>query len=339
MCGIVGYIKFSGITTEDFEYFQTALERSKKRGTQATGIITQKGWGVKANVPSDQLPKRPEYPQVKEKAVGQQWMIGHVRHATRGSPDLNINNHPLKIRANTFVIHNGVVSSKNPAEVIDDPEKTDSYVIVNAINKEWVNGDLVETIKKAYDDFNGAAAIAVSSPTEIVIARKWNPLHIGEYNGGIIFASEPEFIKEATNIYEFTEFISKGWNTLGETKEAQITKVERVISPQYDWSKQDWRTNKQKDTNQRRLTEDAFDEVDGFYIGDPRDTNLSAYVKTKEELRYEAGKGWHNEPKRHTEAYYKGLEAKRESIINRTVGKTIKELKEHTWNWTPPKRK
>lgn len=67
-----------------------------------------------------------------------QWIVGHVRYATNGSPNQMVNNHPI-VHDKIIGVHNGVL--RNYREILaqtgrhDDTAEVDSEAIFAAVNK------------------------------------------------------------------------------------------------------------------------------------------------------------------------------------------------------------
>jgi glutamine phosphoribosylpyrophosphate amidotransferase len=137
------------------------------------------------------------------------WAVGHVRHATTGSPLQNVNNHPIS-HGNILGVHNGVV--RNYQDVLsvtgreDESAEVDSEAIFAAVNK-WGHAP-------------GLRKILGDMVAFYVDARKPHLLHVvrsaGRYvsigwtdRGNVIFSSEKQALLalESKGI-KFTSFSS-----------------------------------------------------------------------------------------------------------------------------------
>jgi hypothetical protein len=122
-------------------------------------------------------------------------VIGHVRYATHGSPDVNSNNHPI-IQSDIVGVHNGVIS--NDCELCEQypyDEDVDSAAIFSMLAtksaKKRLNTDM---IGKALPELEGSFAIMVADGRRrdsIFVARDAiNPLvYHKDLNAGIIWLS------------------------------------------------------------------------------------------------------------------------------------------------------
>lgn len=118
------------------------------------------------------------------------WFVGHVRYATNGSPDLNVNNHPLT-HGKVVGVHNGVlrdwkrIISTTGRE--DDTAEVDSEAIFAAVNK-W--GD-TNGLRRIEGDMVAVYA-RTNHPGILNIARTYGrPLvYATTEAGSLVFASE-----------------------------------------------------------------------------------------------------------------------------------------------------
>lgn len=234
MCGIVGVVNLAGLTKRDIEIFTHTLRESHQRGIDASGIALQDGSFVKLTESSDKLVKTNEYDDAMKRAVGQQWLIGHARAATRGSPQKNYNNHPIVVKdGKVLLVHNGMVGSDKFKE---DYSRTDTYVIAEAIRRAYDRGakTLYEAVKDAYSMFYGSAATITISKNEVVVAVRHNPVVSGVTpSGARIFASNADFFPP--NIHSVFNF--KNFRILGATKDGnmKIGEVKNIQSPFYSY--------------------------------------------------------------------------------------------------------
>jgi glutamine phosphoribosylpyrophosphate amidotransferase len=118
------------------------------------------------------------------------WVVGHVRFATHGKPERNVNNHPI-LHGNILGVHNGVL--RNHADILkitgrrDPSAVVDSEAIFSAVNK-WghtpglrkIIGDMVAI----YTDLRKPHLVHIAKTQGRSLAMGWT------MNGNLIFASE-----------------------------------------------------------------------------------------------------------------------------------------------------
>lgn len=123
-----------------------------------------------------------------------EWLVCHVRWFTHGSPENNLNNHPIP-HGRIVGVHNGVI--RNYAEVLavtgreDGRTEVDSEAIFAAINK-WGHR---KGLRKVAGDMVAVYANR-EAPEAINIARSYNrPLVLTRTPAGsLVFASEERVI-------------------------------------------------------------------------------------------------------------------------------------------------
>lgn len=120
MCGILGY---SGEPAEDqwgetYRLLESLFLASEPRGRHATGFVAKTQPYKRPTSGGIFLDKRPV---AASAFVGNlSWrslrrrrctaVIGHVRWATHGPPEVNANNHPHRGRRDLYLVHNGVLT-------------------------------------------------------------------------------------------------------------------------------------------------------------------------------------------------------------------------------------
>jgi glucosamine--fructose-6-phosphate aminotransferase (isomerizing) len=189
MCGIVGYVGTKTAPTIVFD----GLKKLEYRGYDSAGIASinsqleiRRAGGKLFNLAN----KLQESPLVGKIA------IGHTRWATHGPP-VERNAHPHVDEANNVaVVQNGIVEnfvqlrSQLQAEGHIFKSDTDTEVITHLIDKNLAKGHgLVEACRIAFQQLDGAHAIAVISPQEpdkIITAR------IGNAGGVIVGLGQDE---------------------------------------------------------------------------------------------------------------------------------------------------
>lgn len=219
MCGIVGIIRFSGITDEDISKFRQMLVRCESRGRDASGFFDQKLRCVKVPLrASEFVNETAEFTNVTENiferavkgSLGCKYIIGHCRQATRGRPDVLENNHPVFTKdQKIYLVHNGCVSC---AKYDKDKEATDTYIFINAIEEFRKEGkSLSEIVEESFkqiekDSTFNDSVIVVGDQKEVVFCKNdGRPLLWQLIDDSIVFGSE-------TTIINSKEDKSKGKN-------------------------------------------------------------------------------------------------------------------------------
>jgi len=181
MCGIVGYIGDRPVPQILFQ----GLRRLEYRGYDSAGIAIYDGERIallkrKGNL--DNLESHLDW-----FSQGGNTGIGHTRWATHGPPSME-NAHPhLDCGEEIAVAHNGII--ENFHELRENLEakghrfrsQTDSEVIAHLVEENY-DGDLLEAVRRALQEVEGAYALVLMSSREpgvLVGARKDSPLVLG----------------------------------------------------------------------------------------------------------------------------------------------------------------
>ena len=204
MCGIVGYIgnkQASDILVE-------GLSKLEYRGYDSAGIAILENNNINVKKYKGRLEVLKE--NLDNQPLKGNLGIGHTRWATHGEPS-DINSHPHSSNSgNIAVVHNGIIENyieikemlieKGYGFVSD----TDTEVIAHLIDM-YNEGNLVEAVKRAIEDLEGAYALGVinkENPDKLVAVRKDSPLIIGIGEGENFIASDiPAILKHTRNIY------------------------------------------------------------------------------------------------------------------------------------------
>lgn len=204
MCGIVGYIGFR----EAWPIVIKGLKRLEYRGYDSAGIALIGEAGLNIYKKAGKVVELENFAEGKDQSgsVG----IGHTRWATHGAPS-DRNSHPHTSNDGQLsIIHNGII--ENYATIKEELEKrghtfnsdTDTEVLVHLIEEIYKNenNDLLEAVRLALHEVNGAYAIVVmdkNNPDQLIAARKGSPMVIGVGEGEYFIASD------ATPIVEYTK--------------------------------------------------------------------------------------------------------------------------------------
>lgn len=209
MCGIVGAVAERNVTPILLE----GLRRLEYRGYDSAGIavINDQGHldrvrrvGKVANL-GESLESNP----IKG-FVG----IAHTRWATHGAPS-EPNAHPHICNNSVAVVHNGIIENhallreQQIANGYTFTSETDTETVVHQIELYKKTGaDLLQSVKKAVGDFEGAyglGVVSVDEPGRLVAARSGSPLVIGVGFGEYFIASDVAALLPVTQRFIFLE--------------------------------------------------------------------------------------------------------------------------------------
>jgi len=197
MCGIVGYIG----ERQAQPILLGCLSRLEYRGYDSCGIAVSKSDievykdAVRVKVLEEALPSLTG-------VVG----IGHTRWATHGEPS-QVNAHPhCDCTGRIAVVHNGIINNfqKLKQQLTSEGHNfisgTDTEVIPHLIEK-YYDGDLEKAVETALSEIEGSYAIIVvmAGESELVVARKDNPLIIGMGDRENFIASDVPAILDYTS--------------------------------------------------------------------------------------------------------------------------------------------
>ena len=210
MCGIVGYVGEKNAS----EIVLEGLKKLEYRGYDSAGIASVNGLLEVRRAPGKLVNLDVK---LQEKPLLGQLAIGHTRWATHGPP-VERNAHPhVDEQNNVAVVQNGIVENfiglraQLQAEGHTFQSDTDTEVITHLIDKYLAEGqDLICPCRMAFNQLEGAHAIAVVSPLEpdkIVAARLGNAggVIVGLGDEGNYLASDIPAILEHTQQVVFLE--------------------------------------------------------------------------------------------------------------------------------------
>lgn len=131
MCGIVGIVTHGTLDEDDLARFVKMLLDCSSLGRDATGMFNSDKYFIKAPMVSPRFLREETVQKFIEDSKGLKYLVGHCRAATRGSPTINENNHPIVDKDGRFLlVHNGMIE----CDKFDyNPKMTDTYIIANAI--------------------------------------------------------------------------------------------------------------------------------------------------------------------------------------------------------------
>ena len=209
MCGIVGAVAERNVTPILLE----GLRRLEYRGYDSAGIAVINGESCIDRV------RRVGKVENLAKSIGETPLTGftgiaHTRWATHGEPS-EPNAHPHICNDAVAVVHNGIIENhgvlreQQKANGYSFTSETDTEVVVHQIEQYKKAGeDLLQAVKKATDDFEGAYALGVVSvdePGRLITTRSGSPLVIGVGFGEYFIASDVAALLPVTQRFIFLE--------------------------------------------------------------------------------------------------------------------------------------
>lgn len=124
-------------------------------------------------------------------ARGATQLVGHVRYATHGEPENNLNNHPHAADGG-WLVHNGVVGNYREivrAQSLHTISECDSEVLGHLIERDE-SDDIVTRCWSAADQTTGPLAmLGLWREHGVVAVRRGNPLHVGTCQSGYWLAT------------------------------------------------------------------------------------------------------------------------------------------------------
>jgi glucosamine--fructose-6-phosphate aminotransferase (isomerizing) len=193
MCGIIGYVG----RKEAEPILVEGLRRLEYRGYDSAGLATVTGKQMHLRKRAGRIADLADY--LRERPAPGCHGISHTRWATHG-PATDINAHPhLSTGGEVAVVHNGVIENyvtlkrQLQADGVVFQSETDTEVIAQLI-ATYLDGDLIEAVRKALSQLKGTYGLAVISPRNpdlIVGARLGSPLVLGIGHGEYFLASDP----------------------------------------------------------------------------------------------------------------------------------------------------
>ncbi|MCW9046826.1 MAG: glutamine--fructose-6-phosphate transaminase (isomerizing) [Gammaproteobacteria bacterium] len=209
MCGIVGAVAERNVTPILLE----GLRRLEYRGYDSAGIAVINDAGYLDRI--RRVGKVENLSEsLKEHPLKGFLGIAHTRWATHGEPS-EPNAHPHICNNSVAVVHNGII--ENHGELREQQKAsgytftsgTDTEVVVHQIELYKKTGDdVLQAVKKATQDFEGAYAlgvISVDEPGRLITARSGSPLVIGIGFGEYFIASDVAALLPVTQRFIFLE--------------------------------------------------------------------------------------------------------------------------------------
>jgi predicted glutamine amidotransferase len=197
MCGICGIRRF-GEQPIQRDMIDLLILNNENRGLDATGVALQQADGsvqvYKDNItPYQFLSKNGLYDKfmrdnLKDDTVT---VLGHTRKATKGSPRVINNNHPM-FAGGVALVHNGHISNDDfmfKDWKLERKAETDSDILRAVLDKEGFTHKAINNLSR----LSGNAAFAAISPEhpgKLLLGRSGNPLELAATQDYLIFSSE-----------------------------------------------------------------------------------------------------------------------------------------------------
>ena len=207
MCGIIGYVG----SRECRPLLLQGLERLEYRGYDSAGIALLEDGGldyVRAVGPLGNLRERAAAVTASAATTG----LGHTRWATHGGVTEQ-NAHPLAgcEAAKLSIVLNGIVENYRELRASLEDEghtfssETDAETVTHLVERHY-DGDLVEAVRKAFNELEGHFAFVVihhDHPGLLVGARHQVPLVVGVGHGEMFLASNAAAFLSETRVVQF----------------------------------------------------------------------------------------------------------------------------------------
>ncbi len=209
MCGIVGAVAERNVVPILLE----GLRRLEYRGYDSAGVAVIADDGDlrrvramgKVNVLAEAM--------AAEKLHGSTG-IAHTRWATHGKPS-EANAHPHICNKRVAVVHNGIIENHDSLRARQQQQgytftsETDTEVVAHEIFQHLQeSGDLLQAVRRAVEELEGAYALAViqkDEPGRMIVARRGSPLVIGVGIGEHFIASDVTALLPVTNRFMFLQ--------------------------------------------------------------------------------------------------------------------------------------
>jgi asparagine synthetase B (glutamine-hydrolysing) len=203
LCGIAGIRRYGNKPIEEY-MIRLLLTGMEHRGNDATGIALQNKKGdvftLKHDSPAWSFVTSVDYEEWIDEHLNDdaEQVILHCRAATKGSPRLSKNNHPL-FDGCAAIVHNGKI--ENDDEVFNKLKlqraaDTDTDIVRAIIDKFGITDKAIVML----NEVRGSAAIAALSPAypgKMLLGRSGSPLTLGSTDDFLFFASEKNTIHRA----------------------------------------------------------------------------------------------------------------------------------------------
>ena len=209
MCGIVGAVAERNVTPILLE----GLRRLEYRGYDSAGVAVLDKENCISRV--RRVGKVKELADaLKETEVRGVLGVAHTRWATHGEPSEQ-NAHPHVCNQSVVIVHNGIIENHSQLRELQSQNgfnftsETDTEVAVHQIEHYLKQqGDLLEAVRLAVADFEGAYALGVISNNDnnrLIATRRGSPLVIGVGIGEYFIASDAAALLPVTRRFIYLE--------------------------------------------------------------------------------------------------------------------------------------
>ncbi len=209
MCGIVGAVAERNVTPILLE----GLRRLEYRGYDSAGIAVLDKNNCISRV--RRVGKVKELADALEQTdVRGVLGVAHTRWATHGEPSER-NAHPHVCNKSVVIVHNGIIENHSQLRELQSQQgfsftsQTDTEVAVHQVEHYLKQqGDLLEAVRLAVADFEGAYALGVMSNSEsdrLIATRRGSPLVIGVGIGEYFIASDAAALLPVTRRFIYLE--------------------------------------------------------------------------------------------------------------------------------------
>ena len=209
MCGIVGAGAERNVTPILLE----GLRRLEYRGYDSAGIAVLDADSCINRVRRVGKVKELEDALMETELRGTTG-VAHTRWATHGEPSEK-NAHPHICNDSVAIVHNGIIENHSVLRELQGKagfqftSQTDTEVAVHQIEIYLKQGgDLLQAVKQAVADFEGAYALGVISsaePGRLIATRRGSPLVIGVGIGEYFIASDAAALLPVTRSFIYLE--------------------------------------------------------------------------------------------------------------------------------------
>lgn len=222
MCSILGIGLFNNHKLRDDDtlmgIFSRLIKEGEVGGRRASGVSImrdKKAHVLRRPLGASQLVATEEYLKFMEDNIDTnntenalRSIVGHCRAPTQGSPQNNLNNHPI-VAGNIIGVHNGIIGNDHTLftqfeKIIKRSAEVDSEIIFRLLEHftHPVRAKTVDAIKTAAPYLAGSYACAVHNtkhPYNLYLFRHSCPINIRYFpeHGVVLFATRMHYIERA----------------------------------------------------------------------------------------------------------------------------------------------
>lgn len=188
MCSIFGFVS-RGVSRPDLSTLAKIVQGNVCRGPDAFGLAWLDRRGrLHAYKQQGRLT---DHLGVLALARDARMLVGHLRFATHGEPESNINNHPHPCDGG-WIVHNGVV--RNYDELVRGRRlwtnsECDSEAIALLVEESDASGLARRCIDAVGQTQGSLAMMGLWKPGTLVAVRRGNPLHLADGADGTYLAT------------------------------------------------------------------------------------------------------------------------------------------------------